>query len=141
MPPDSGPALDLTRPFTRSRALAAGVTPKMLRGPRFRTIFRNVHVDASVAETPTLRAQAALTVAPAGAFASHASAARILEVPIPTLPDEHVTVLRQQDRRQRPGIRWHVLPDPQTRVIDGIRVSGPEQLFVELPRCSVWSTS
>jgi hypothetical protein len=129
---DSGPAVDLSQPFTRSHALAAGITPKVLRGPRFRALFRNVYVEASAPDTPTLRARAALAVAPPGAFASHASAARILEVPIPTLPDEHLTVLRQQDRRRRPGIRWHVLPKPQTRVVDGTRVSAPEQLFVEL---------
>src|SRR5690349_17280691 len=124
--------LDLRQPFTRNQALAAGITPQMLRGPRFRSIFRNVYLGATVPLTPRLRVHPALTVTPAGAFASHASAARVLEVPIPTLPDEHVTVLRQQDRRRRPGIRWHVVATPQTQAIGGIRVSGPEQLFVEL---------
>ena len=38
--------LDTRRPFTRADALAAGISPKMLRGSRFRHIFRGVSVAA-----------------------------------------------------------------------------------------------
>ena len=54
-------------------------------------------------------------------------------VPLPTLPDEHVSVLRPADRRRRDGIRNHVVA-PTTPVVTlrGLRVSSPEQVFVEL---------
>lgn len=42
-------------------------------------------------------------------LASHASAARLHRLPIPTIPDEHVTVLDRKHRRSRPGIVCHLL--------------------------------
>lgn len=127
--------LNVTRPFTRADALAAGITPDMLRGSRFRRLFRGVYVDAAVHATPVVRAAGALLGVDADAFASHASAARLHRVPIPTLPEEHVTVLRVGDRRQRTGVRVHVarmvLPGEVVR-IDGVRVSSAARMFVEL---------
>lgn len=54
-------------------------------------------------------------------------------VPLPTLADEHVSVLRPEDRRRRDGIRNHVVPAsiPVVR-LHGLRVLSAEQLFVEL---------
>jgi hypothetical protein len=82
--------------------------------------------------TPKVRAQAALVPFHASAFASHASAARIHGVPIPTLPDEHVTVLKPGHRRLRPDIQCHLRSGGATVVIDGTRVSDYCQMFVEL---------
>ena len=125
--------LDLRRPFTRGDAIAAGVSPSSLKGSRFRRIFRGVYVHASVPAHPVLRAQAALLLHPPGAFASHASAGRVYDVPLPSLPDEHVSVITHRDRRSRPGLRAHVAP-PGTpvEVVRGVRVSAPAQMFVEL---------
>ncbi len=125
--------IDLRRPFRRADALAAGVSASALRGRSFRQLFHGIYVHASVAPHPVLRVQAALALHPPTAFASHTSAARVYGVPLPTLPDEHVSVLRPADRRRRDGIRNHVVA-PTTPVVTlrGLRVSSPEQVFVEL---------
>ena len=126
-------SLELRRPFTRADALAAGISPAVLRGSRFRRIFRGVYVDARVPAHPLLRVEAALVLHPAGAFASHSSAAHAYGVPLPVLPDVHVSVLTAADRRPRPGLRSHLAsPDPSVTVERGLRVSAPAQMFVEL---------
>lgn len=121
-------------PFTRAEALTAGLTVRQLRGRRFRTVLTGVYVDAAVHDTPLLRARAALMVHPAGAVATHFSAARLVGAPVPRDPDEHVTVARPADRRHRTGIRCHVaaLPPADVRDLDGVLVSGPHRMFVEL---------
>lgn len=126
--------LDLTRPFRRADALAAGITRSELAGPMFRRIFTSVYVGSRVPPHPLERVAAALLIHPATAFASHTSAARVYGVPLPDgLVDEHVSVARPQDRRPREGLRPH-LARPGVRVIrrHGLRVSAPEQVFVEL---------
>ncbi|KQY63561.1 MULTISPECIES: hypothetical protein [unclassified Nocardioides] len=129
--PDSD--LDTRRPFTRADALAAGISPRQLRGSRFRRIFRSVLIDASVVVTPHVHAEAAWCVFdPEQSFLSHTSAARMHGVPIPTLPDEHVTVLHPDLRRPRPGIVCHVVSQAKVIVRDGIRISAHAQMFVEL---------
>jgi hypothetical protein len=125
--------LDLRRPFTRADALAAGISPAQLRGSRFRRIFRGVYIQAPVPDHPLIRVRAALVIHPPSAFASHASAARVYDVPLPTLPEEHVSVFAAKDRRSRPGIRNHVAPeDADVLTVRGLRVSSPEGMFVEL---------
>lgn len=125
--------LDTTRPFTRADAIAAGISPKQLRGSLFRRVFRGVYVDRAVTVTPGIRAAAAFALFdPGKAFLSHASAARFHEVPIPTLPDEHVTVSHPNLRRRHPGIVCHVARRAEVMVRDGLQVSGPAQMFVEL---------
>ena len=94
---------DMRRPFTRAEAVAAGVSPSALRGANFCRIFRGVYIHSSVPAHPLIRVRAALLIHPPGAFASHASAARVYGVPVPTLPDEHVSVFEEKDRRRRPG--------------------------------------
>jgi len=125
--------LEMRRPFTYAAAMAAGVSPSALRGPLFRTLFRGVHVRASVPALPLIRIEAALLLHPPGAFASHASAGRVHGMPLPVLIDEHVSVFRKQDRRPRPGLRPHVAATgtPVTEV-RGIATSSPRQTFVEL---------
>lgn len=130
---DTDTELDTRRPFTRADALKAGIAPRLFRGSRFRRLFRGVYVDADVAEAPALRIEGALTLFKKSAWASHASAARLHGVPIPTLPDEHVSVLRDKDRRAHPGIRCHVgRGTSQIFVKNGVRVSTYTQMFVEL---------
>ena len=132
--PRTRPArLDVYRPFTRADAIAAGISPALLRGPKFKLIFRGVYIHASTPVRPLTRVQAALLIYPSGAFASHASAGRVYGVPLPALPDEHVSVLADKDRRRRKGIRNHVAPQDRTVVtVRDIPVSTPEDMFVEL---------
>ena len=129
---DQAPVLDVRRPFTRAAAIAAGISDKVLRGPRFRRLFRNVYVDASTPATALQRVLGALTLFDDLAWASHASAARVYGVPIPTIAEEHVSVRSAQVRRHHPGIRTHVGASWHVRRHQGVRVSDHGQMFVEL---------
>lgn len=128
----AGTTLDTRRPFTRAEALRGGVTAKMLRGPRFRRLLRGVFVEASVRPWPEERTDAALLLTGDAAFASHASAARLLRVPIPTCPLEHVSVLEAGLRRRREGVVCHVASGTDVVVVHGRRCSAPHVLFGEL---------
>lgn len=129
--PESPP--DTRRPFTRADAVRAGIDPKILRTSRFRRIFRGVYIDAQVPDSPFVRAEAAVVIHPRGAFASHGSAARILGLPVPDEPVEHVTVTAEKDRRPRPEVRSHVTTlIPSLLRVRGVLVSHPLQMFVEL---------
>ena len=130
--PEAQP-LDMRRPFTRADAVRAGIDPKILRTSRFRRIFRGVYILTEVPGSPFIRAEAALVLHPPTAFASHTTAARVYELPVPADPMEHVTVSRQEDRRPRPEIRSHVMhKTPKVITLRGVRLSHPLQMFVEL---------
>lgn len=134
-PPDTQPAvpsLDTSRPFLRKDGLRAGLSRRALDGAGYRRIGFGVLVRATVPDSPRLRVQAALAPFPSTAFASHASAARIWEAPIPILPDEHVTVATYEERRKRAGIRCHVRQRTTVRRVGGVPVSDLPDLFVEL---------
>lgn len=127
--------LDLRRPFTLAQALAAGLTRRELRSIRFRRVHRGVYAATSAHLTPALRAEAALLTVPPPAYASHGSGARLLDVPIPVLPEEYVTVLHPRQRRANPGVVCHVRRG-RTPVLyvgsERIPTSTYTQLFVEL---------
>lgn len=122
--------MDLTRPFTRRSALAAGVDPAELR--QARRLFRGVYVDRLTSITPRLRAEAALLPFPPGSFLSHASAGRLWDVPMPVIADEHVTVVAAAHRRTRAGIRCHLGAATDVVQVCGVRASSPQRMFVEL---------
>lgn len=124
--------LDTSVPFTRAEGLAAGLTARQLRGSRYRRIFRNVYVDSSRPATPRQRVLAALKLFDELAWASHASAARLHELPIPTVADEHICVPQAKHRRQHAGIRTHVGQPWHVAMVDGVRASTTLQTFVEL---------
>jgi len=126
------PGFDPASPFLRRTALAAGVTPKQLRGPGFRLVLPGVYVAAATVVTPLVRARAALLPYGDVARASHASAARVHDLPVPTDPLEHVSVPRAGLRRRHRGVQAHVGHDPGAQTVRGVRVSGPRRLFVEL---------
>ena len=129
---DDAAELDRTRPFTRAEAKAAGLKPKDVRVAGVRRLHRGVYIGADVQLTNIHRIPAALSILDATAFASHASAARLWGLPIPALADEHVSVLKRELRRSRPGIRCHLNRSPDVQFRQGLRVSTPMQLFVEL---------
>ena len=82
---------------------------------------------------PLVRVQAALLLHPPTAFASHVSAARVYQLPVPDLLDEHVMVLDRADRHPRRGIRTHIAT-AGTRVVRyrGVRLSDLRQMFIQL---------
>ena len=124
--------LDTRLPFTRAAGIAAGLTPRQLRGPRFRRIFRSVYVESSTPATPRQRVLAALALFDELAWASHASAARLHDLPVPTMADEHVSVPQAKHRRHHDGVRTHVGQPWHVTTVGGIRVSTMVQTFVEL---------
>ncbi|HSV39896.1 MAG TPA: DUF559 domain-containing protein [Nocardioidaceae bacterium] len=124
--------LDPRRPFTRPDALAAGFTPKQLRGSKFRRIFHGVYVDAKVPDHPLIRAKGALLVHPSSAMVSHHTAALVYELPLRRDVVEHVTVVKPADRSARAGITCHVGPTDSARLVDGVRVPSPADLFSQL---------
>lgn len=126
-------AFDARAPFLRRTALAAGLTPKQLRGPGYRCVLPGAYVAAATVITPLVRVRAALLPYGDVAWASHASAARVYDLPIPTIPMEHVSVPRAGQRRRHQGVKVHVGgPHAHTRVVRGVHVSDPRILFVEM---------
>jgi hypothetical protein len=125
-------AFDPQQPFLRAEGLDNGLTDKVLRGPGYRRLFRNVLVSASTTPTPEQRVRGALALQCDEAWASHASAARVKGAPLPTIADEHVSVAHQKLRRHHRGLRCHV-GDPAGVVVErGMRVSGDVPMFIEL---------
>jgi hypothetical protein len=124
--------LDITRPFPRWRGLRAGISRHALDGAEFRRVLHGIAVAASVPDTPRLRAEAALVCFFDSAHASHATAARVWEVPVRLPPGDDVTVPEVGHRLRRRGVRCHVRPGVPTTMVDGVRVSTLPQLFVEL---------
>lgn len=125
--------LDTSRPFLRARGVGAGITPRRLNGPRFRRVFSDVYVSADRPPDELERIQAALLLHPAGARASHHSAAALYTVPVPVDPRVHVSVPDADQRRWRPGVMSHLSPAgivPWRR--SGLPVSPPDRLMVEM---------
>jgi very-short-patch-repair endonuclease len=123
---------DPRKPFLRRTALEAGVSAKELRGPGYRLVLPGTFVAATTVVTPRVRARAALLPYDGVAWASHASAARVYDLPIPTIGDEHVSVPRAGLRRRHRGVKVHVGRHAATRVVNGVRVTDPLMLFVEM---------
>lgn len=127
-----GMAFDPRQPFLRAEALDNGLTDKVLRGPGYRQLFRNVLVSSATPATVLQRVRGAVRLQHESAWASHASAARVKGAPVPTIADEHVSVPHQKLRRHHRGIRCHV-GDPAGVVVErGVRVSGDVPMFIEL---------
>lgn len=123
---------DPKQPFLRAEGIDNGLTEKVLRGPGYRRLFRNVLVSSETAPTALQRARGALTLQCESAWASHVTAARVKGAPVPTIADEHVSVSHQKLRRHHQGLRCHV-GDPTGVVVEkGMRVSGDVPMFIEL---------
>ncbi|MGI8701992.1 MAG: DUF559 domain-containing protein [Nocardioidaceae bacterium] len=129
----AGNSFDLLRPFSTAEALSRGVTRGQLRSAKYRQVMRGYHVATAAAQDPHARIRAAVSLHPAGAFASHLSAARLYGLPVPMTSEEHVTVTRDADKRWRTGVPSHQTSRPVTVTVrHGIAVSAPCDTFVAL---------
>lgn len=125
------PTLDTSQPFTRAAGLRAGLG-KRLRSKAFRQVLHGIYLSAAVEVTPLVEARAALVPFGPRAWASHATAARLLGLPIPPLPGHHVTVTDRKRRRNRSDVTCHLARAGWVVTVDGVQVSSPRQVFLEL---------
>lgn len=125
--------LDVRGPFSRTDGLRAGISAKTLRGPRFRTILRGVLIDAARPVGRDERISAALIICGDEAFASYASAARLMDLPIPVVAEEHVSVRRPgQRRRRQEDLVCHVDPDSEVKHVRGLPCASALDVFGQL---------
>ncbi|PRY17897.1 hypothetical protein [Kineococcus rhizosphaerae] len=130
-------------PRTTAALLAAGVTPGRLRGPAYRSPFRNVHVPADTPLTPRQRVlEASMLLPPGGAVggwaAAHLLGARSFDGrtsggrPVDVL----LCVPRSSRLADRPGIRFvrTDLRDDEVVTVDGLPVTRAERTAVDLVR-------
>lgn len=120
------------RPFTLSEALAAGVSRRELRGPRYELVHRGVHRAQSTPDSFELRIRGALLVLPDDAALSHQTALRwcgyegLSEVPL------HFSTAKRA-RIEREGIVVHRRQALlRSEFIKGIPVLGAARTFVDV---------
>ena len=119
-------------PFTRQRALTAGLSDADLTGGGYHQLFWGVYIASSVAVTLLVRSLAALMVAPTGAIVSHHTAARLWGGIPPDSGDIHLS-MPTGNRQKTRGIRSHrrsLLSESATR--HGLPVTTSEQTFLDL---------
>jgi hypothetical protein len=119
--------------YTLAAAEVAELTRAELRADGHR-VFRGVYRSRAVPATLATTVEAALSVLPLGAVASHRTAAALLGAPIrPGLPWEFA-VPPGVYRARRPGMRIHVrdLAAADERLHGGLRVTSGTQTWLDL---------
>lgn len=112
-------------PFRGSEAVARGLLTKgHLRGPRFRRLFPDIYIDATVPITPSVRARAAALFVEGRGAAAGFSAAELLGASCGDryAPAEIVAPGRV---RAHPGLVAHKGPLAHTGIVDGVRATSP----------------
>lgn len=130
--------LDTTVPFTRAEALAAGISPVELAGPRFQRLFHGLYLSASATPTVLMRARAALRISPAGSYVSHHTAGELWGAYMPETTDTHVSIPSDYSRSERRGILAH-RADPFVRPVRfrGVMIAPPSRVFLDLAAARV----
>ncbi|MGY1808499.1 endonuclease domain-containing protein [Blastococcus sp. SYSU D00669] len=83
MPAPRRPSFRPTGPLTRAAALAAGLDDRRLRQPAFLRLSRDTYLPRALEDDVDARVAAVLMTAPAGAVASHRTAAALWDIAIP----------------------------------------------------------
>lgn len=133
------PLLEPDGLLLRDRALTA-VDPDdlltALRSSRLRRVQRGIYLPRRVEASPLVVARAALLSSGAvGAVPSHATAARVHQIAV---PDErrvqHVTVTREQRRRNRPDLHFHTraIGCGEVERCDGVPVTSVARTLADL---------
>jgi hypothetical protein len=124
---------------TTSQALALGMTrqhvKRRVESGRWETLRRGVHAIAGTPPTWHRQVMSAVLAAGPTAFASHATAARLWSLALPTDADalEVTTVLERRPRV--PGVRMHrsgLLVERDVTMVERIPVSSVERTIVDL---------
>lgn len=131
MPPPRAVPPELSgRPFLLAEARQLGLSDDVLRGRRFRRLFRSVYVTADTPHSLELQVDAVRLLLPAATF-THDTAALLRRLPVPPSDRIHVTVPTASERPRLPGVRPHHRT-PARVLVEGRPVSAPADNFVEL---------
>ena len=123
--------------FTSAEARAAGISAKRLRSRDVEHPFWGICLTAGSIQNLTDRCRAFLPRMPAGAFFSHATAARLYGMPLPAKleadPLIHVTVVDPARTLRIAGVSGHrVANPPGLRSVAGIPVLEPILAWCQL---------
>ena len=130
--------LDVSKPFSRAQARVGGLPLTRLLSREFHKVGHDQYVAAVVPVTTTIRAMAALNVAPAGSHVSHHTAAELWGAVVPATCQTHVSVPTDHGRSVRRGLQCHVAAvGSATAYLRGVRISTPVQSFLELAAVGV----
>jgi hypothetical protein len=127
-------------PFRATEAQALGVTKDQLRSDRFRRIFHDVHVCATIPDSLDVRCRAARLLVPDHAVFCDVTAARLCRLPVPETDQRiHVALpAPTMTTTQTRGIKVHIYAlgpqDLWTPEAIGWRMVRPERLYLELAR-------
>ena len=130
-------SMDLRVPFRGADAVAAGlVTPKMLRGPRFRRLFTGVYVAAGVEVDLELRSRAAFLLVEGRGVLGGWSAAELLDASCGPRDASAEVVVPGGRRAARPGlvVRGDLLPPDETMTVGEVEVTCPLRTAFDLAR-------
>lgn len=123
----------LEAPFTTTTAGEFGLSPTVLQGARFRRLWRDVYVHRDQELTPMLLAVGAALVLPAGAIASHLTAAELLGAQVPWSPPPHFWMPQAYTGRDIHGLHLHRYDiEPASVEVDGLRVTTGPNTFIDL---------
>lgn len=123
--------MSLTGPFTLQRGLEAGLTEPVLRGTAYRRLFHSVYAPVQLTPTITVRARAALLVAPKGALLGRHTAATLWGGVVPATPDIQLDI-PPGSRLRVAGVDARVRRAPDAALHHGLPVTTPTQTFVDL---------
>lgn len=131
--PYVSPLPEFTRtPFTRERALAAGISDTVLRRDRVRRLFNGVYIRSSVELTLRLWLSAALLASPPGSVISHVTALRLYGFEIGEERPFHIST-QEKTHTRRSGITTHQRKAQISHtLIDGIAVTGPRRTLIDI---------
>lgn len=117
--------------FTRTEARSAGLTDKVLRGPRVQRVLHGAYVRAGVEVDLRVRALAALRLAPAGSVVARSTAAVLLGGIVP--PDHRIHLRVPHGQLRLPEVQARVRSGPQAQArVGGIPVTTAEDTFLDL---------
>lgn len=119
--------------YTLAAAEVAELTRAQLREDGVR-VFRGVYRSRAAPETLATTVEAALSVLPLRAAASHRTAAALLGAPVGAGPRLDFVVPPGAPRARRQGLRVHVrsLTPADEMVFDGLRVTSGPQTWLDL---------
>jgi very-short-patch-repair endonuclease len=129
--------IDLRQPFRGTDAIAAGlVTPKILRGPRFRRLFTGIFIRADVEVTLEVRSRAAHLLLDGRGALGGFSAAELLDASCGPRDAPAEVVVPRGHVSPRPGLHVRndqLAPDEVTEV-DGCTVTSAPRTAYDLAR-------